>query len=124
MDVVIDLSPQIEPQKEWICGICVDTLREIMANKLTTLLSRCEPKDLVDLYFLEQSGLPIEVVWSDALQKDGGLDAGMIALLLDTINLTNLPDFMIKPLTLPDLQDYVDALKKRMAIMALPKASS
>jgi hypothetical protein len=124
VDFVIDLSPQIDPLKCWVGNIYVDTLREITANKLTTLLSRCELKDIVDLYFLEQGGLRIEDVWADALQKDGGLDAGMIALLLDSVDLTALPDFMIKPLSLPDLRDYIDNLKKRMAILALPGSSS
>jgi len=30
----------------------VDTLHEILLNKICTLVSRCEVKDLLDLYFL------------------------------------------------------------------------
>ena len=78
IDIVVDISPQVDSEKCWIEGIQVDTLHEIMLNKITTLISRCEIKDLVDLYFLEQEGFLIETYFEEAQQKDGGLDPAMI----------------------------------------------
>lgn len=39
----------IDPEKTAFGAVRVDTLREIAANKICTLLSRSEIKDLVDL---------------------------------------------------------------------------
>jgi hypothetical protein len=42
IDVVVDRAPQVDALKASVDGIRVDTLREILANKLTTLVSRSE----------------------------------------------------------------------------------
>lgn len=123
VDLVLDISPQIDPEKPWIENVRVDTLHEIMLNKITTLISRGELKDIVDLWFLEQEGQRIEDYFEEARQKDGGLDPGMISLLLNSIRITELPDYLIKPLTLEELCAFVDNLKRRMALMAFPDAT-
>jgi len=120
VDIVVDISPQVDQEKQWIDNIQVDTLREIMLNKITTLISRCEVKDIVDLYFLEQEGFVVEECFEDAQLKDGGLDPSMISLILDSLKITELPAYMIKPLTISELRDYVVRLKNRMALLALP----
>ena len=122
VDIVVDLSPQVDPEKQWIDNIQVDTLHEIMLNKITTLISRCEVKDIVDLYFLEKEGFVVEDCFEDAQLKDGGLDPSMISLILDSLRITELPGYMIKPLTIVDLRDYVIGLKHRMALLALPSS--
>ncbi len=43
-----------------------------------------------------------------------------VSFLLDSHTIHELPDFMIKPLTLEDLQGFIDDLKRRMALMAYP----
>ncbi len=121
VDVVIDLSPQVNPEKIWIDNIQVDTLREIMLNKITTLISRCEIKDIVDLYFLEKTGFVVEECFEDAQLKDGGLDPSMISLILNSLTITELPSYMIKALTVDELRNYVIDLKHRMALLALPE---
>jgi len=120
VDIVVDLSPQVNPEKIWIDNIRVDTLREIMLNKITTLISRCEIKDIVDLYFLEKTGFVVEECFEDAQLKDGGLDPSMISLILNSLTITELPSYMIKTLTVDDLRNYVIELKHRMALLALP----
>ena len=120
VDIVLNVPPQIDPEKPWIAGIRVDTLHEILINKITTLISRCELKDIVDLFFLEKDGYRIEDYFEEARQKDGGLDPAMVSLLLDSLRITELPDYLIKPLTLVDLCAFVDDLKRRMALMAYP----
>jgi len=120
VDIVLDISPQIDPEKPWIDDIRVDTLHEIVVNKITTLISRCELKDIVDLCFLEKAGYCVEDYFEEARQKDGGLDPAMVSLLLDSLRISELPDYLIKPLTLAELCTFVDDLKRRMALMAYP----
>ncbi len=45
IDVVVDRAPQVDALKASVDGIRVDTLREVLANKLTTLVSRSELVD-------------------------------------------------------------------------------
>ncbi len=59
-DIVRDLAPQIDTEKPVRDGIRIDSPREIMANKLCTLLSRGELRDLVDVRALEQAGHRVE----------------------------------------------------------------
>ena len=120
VDLVMDLAAQVDAEKPWIEGIRVDTLHEIMLNKIATLVGRCDLKDIVDLFFLEKRGFRIERDFDEARQKDGGLDPAMISLLLDSVRIAELPDYMIGPLTLAELQAFVDGLKRRMAILAYP----
>jgi hypothetical protein len=42
IDVVVDRAPQMDALKASVDGIRVDTLREILANKRSTLVSRSE----------------------------------------------------------------------------------
>lgn len=124
VDFVLDANPQMDPDKPWIDHIRVDTLHEITLNKITTLISRCELKDLVDLYFLEKEGIRIEDCVEEALCKDGGLDPAMFSLLLNNMKITELPEYLIKPLTLDELRRFVDELKQRMAEIAFPPDAS
>ena len=91
VDVVIDRAPQLDEEKADIGGIRVDTLREIIANKLATLISRAESKDLVDLYFLEQAGHDLLASIPDAKVKDGGWEPAMVSMLLDSLRPAELP---------------------------------
>jgi len=120
IDFVLAIDHQIDIEKVQFASIKVDTLHEIFVNKITTLISRCEIKDLVDLYFLEQEGMVIEDYFDDAKQKDGGLDPAMISSILNSVQITELPDYLIKPLTLEDLKKFVEVLRKRMALLAYP----
>ncbi len=49
----------------------VESPQEILTNKLTTLLSRSEPRDLFDVRALLQTDLDLERACGDAHQKDG-----------------------------------------------------
>lgn len=60
-------------EKRWIRDVQVDTLHEVMLNKITTLMSRCEWRDIVGRYFREKAGFQIEDCFDEARQEDGGL---------------------------------------------------
>ena len=49
VDLVADSVDVIEPPTRRPPGVLVDTAQEILTNKLTTLLSRAEVRDLVDV---------------------------------------------------------------------------
>lgn len=56
IDLVIDRAPQLVVDKEWAGQVRVDPQREIAANKITALLGRTAPRDLVDLFALFDRG--------------------------------------------------------------------
>ncbi|MEZ5384541.1 MAG: nucleotidyl transferase AbiEii/AbiGii toxin family protein [Prosthecobacter sp.] len=122
VDVVVDRTPQLDVKKADFDSIRVDTLREIIANKLTTLLSRTELKDVVDLYFLEQAGHDLLAALPDAQAKDGGWEPAVVAMLLDGLRVTELPAWMIRHLEPAELQAFLNRLRIAIAERALPKA--
>lgn len=60
VDFVREVVPQVSEEKNRFEGITVDTLADITANKICTVVSRAEIKDYIDLYFLERTGYPLE----------------------------------------------------------------
>jgi hypothetical protein len=82
MDMVIDRAPQIVPAKSAFGVIRIDPPREIAANKLCALLDRTEPRDLVDLKLLLETGMALEDVLSDAQRKHAGADPATLAWAL------------------------------------------
>jgi hypothetical protein len=87
VDLVIDRAPAVDPVKAYFGDVRVDTLREIAANKICTLLGRGEIKDLVDLERLLASGIDLETALGDAQKKDGGADPASVAWVLDQITI-------------------------------------
>jgi len=88
VDLVIDRAPMIELVKPCFGKVRVDTLREIAANKICTLISRSEIKDLVDLRALLGVGVDLAQAFDDAETKEAGADPGTLALLLDELHIT------------------------------------
>ncbi len=123
IDVVTDRAPQLDTEKNLIDGIRVDTQREILANKLTTLLSRSEVKDIIDLYFLEQAGHDILSAIPDAYEKDGGWgwEPAIVAMLLEGLSLDTLPALLVKDLDPEDLKAFQQRLRLAIAKLALPE---
>jgi predicted nucleotidyltransferase component of viral defense system len=54
----------------------IDNLRNIVSNKLGAMVSRQEPKDFLDFYFIAKlnPGLDMEKTWQDARLKDAIFD--------------------------------------------------
>jgi hypothetical protein len=123
IDVVVDRGPQVDSLKVCVDGIRVDSLREILANKLTTLVSRSELKDLVDLYFLEKSGCDLLAAIPDAMAKDGGWEPAVVAMLLDEISLEVPPAWLICPVSAAELDSFVRRLRLGLAERSLPMGS-
>lgn len=62
--------------------IQVDTMHELLVNKLGTLLHRAEVRDLVDLHALLERGGDLGRALRDASKKDGGFSPIMLGHLL------------------------------------------
>lgn len=119
VDLVRELAPQIDEEKIEIRGIPVDSTREIMANKLCTLLSRAELRDLVDVRALEDEGLSVEEHLPLAAEKDAGLTAGQLAWVLSQIE---IGDDASPPggVSAIELRSFVEDLIRRLTAMAYP----
>jgi hypothetical protein len=119
VDLVRDSAPQIFQDKPLIGGIRVDPPEEILANKLCTLLSRAEIRDLVDVRALEQKGFSIEQAFPLAMQKDGGLTPGQLAWVLSEVR---IGEDASPPggVSVGELREYLDNLRHRLAKLAFP----
>jgi hypothetical protein len=98
LDLVHDAAPELAPDPVVIDGIALVSDRDLRASKLTCLLSRSEPRDLVDVLFLERAGFLPEDGLLDAARKDGGMDAGTLSWLLMEFPTRPLPEMLV-PLT-------------------------
>jgi hypothetical protein len=123
VDLVRDRAPQIFAEKLDRDGVLVDPAAEILANKLCTLLSRGEVRDLVDVLFLERTGLRVEGAIGPASTKDGGLSAGQLAWVLSQISVG--PDARIPAGVTPaELRTYLEDLVSRLTRLAYPATPS
>jgi predicted nucleotidyltransferase component of viral defense system len=118
VDLVHDYQ-QSQPAKLEIDGIRVDPPTEILVNKLGTIVSRAEERDLVDLFALERSGLRVEDALAAALAKDGGCTPATLAWLLSEVV---IPEDLELPrgITAAELRAYVSDLVVRLRKLALP----
>jgi hypothetical protein len=117
VDLVHEPSTPLAPQNV-VERVTVESLADLRANKLTCLLSRSEPRDLVDVLFLERAGYAPENDLEMALEKDAGIDAGILGHLLSTFRVSPLPQ-MLAPLTEAELQTYRDELAERLRLISV-----
>lgn len=120
LDLVHDAVPDIEPPPDPVEGIVIESLADLRANKLTCILSRSEPRDLVDLMFLDRAGMPPERDLPLALRKDAGLDPGILSWLLGQFPVEPLP-IMLVPLGSEELLAFRDDLRERLRRLATPE---
>jgi hypothetical protein len=117
VDLVHEAIADIEPPPPPIESVIVESLVDLRASKITCLLSRIEPRDLVDLFFLERSGFPVEGDLELALRKDAGIDPGVLAWLMRDFRVEPLP-MMLEPLSVAELAAFRDALAERLRKLA------
>ncbi len=88
VDLVADPTPWIEPAVEvTVDDLCVrvDISHELLVNKLTTLLSRSEIRDLVDVRALVAAGGDLDRALADAPRKDAGFSSVTLAWVLEQL---------------------------------------
>lgn len=120
IDLVREYVEAVHGEALEIEGIRVDSAREILVNKLTTLVSRVEIRDLVDVMMLEATGLDVTEELAAAERKDGGCTAATLAWLLAEFPVPagDLPGGVSRS----DLIRYRDELVLRLRRRALPRA--
>lgn len=118
VDLVRDRQPSLAP-KAIIDGVAVDRPEEILANKLTpSVITRGEPRDIVDVYYLEKLGLRVEDAIVGAMRKEVFTPAE----LFQHLTRWRIGDDTPVPggLTVAQVRAYVRELADRVAILALP----
>lgn len=95
-------------------GIKIDSLRDIAANKLVTILDRFDPKDFVDFYFLLQT-FKLEDIRKDTEEKFNTQidDIFLGSELAKVKRIEGLPK-MIKTITIQELKDFFTAIAKTL----------
>jgi len=119
VDLVLEKVSQTAGAKRMMGSVAVDPIEEILANKLTTVLSRAEERDLVDLLYLERLGLRVEDGLAGALMKDGGCTPAALAWVLAEVS---IPDELVLPggVSGADLRRFVADLVVRLRRAAFP----
>jgi len=119
-DIARDLAPQIDSDKTVLEGIRIDSTREIMANKLCTLLSRGELRDLVDVKALEEAGLSVEEHVELAAFKDAGLTPAQLAWVLSQLEI-GVDASPPGGVSADELRTYLEDLVQRLSNAAYPE---
>lgn len=120
VDLVLDPAPQVMAEKRRFGHVVVDPIEEIAANKLCTLLSRSELRDLVDLWFLSEAGYPPLRFLAAARRKDGGLTPAMLAHVLQEVRIGEaaaLPE----GLSASALRSFLEKMIGELERLAFPK---
>lgn len=122
-DIVHEVVPQVVPveDKPVRNGIRVDSLDDLIANKLCALLGRSDVKDLVDLYFVSESGTDVLDYLGSAHLKDGGMEPAMLAYVLRHMDVNPERLLLVKPVTEGALLNYREELVERLLEIAWPK---
>ena len=122
IDLVWERVPAAYDRTNERGGIILDVPEEIVVNKLTTLVSRSEPRDLVDLMLLERSGCSIEAALPKALEKDGGCTPATLAWVLSEIR---IPDGVDLPggIAPEELRSFLSGLIVLTLRLAAPNQS-
>lgn len=120
VDTVWERVPSAYPAKREEGPIVLDSPEEITVNKLTTLVSRSEPRDIVDLMLLERSGCSIEAALPKALEKDGGCTPATLAWVLSQVS---IPDGAELPggATAAETRAFLAGLIERLLRAAVPR---
>lgn len=87
-------------------GIYIDNAIDISCNKLSALFDRSEPKDFVDIYFIDKEIIQFDRLVEKAKKKHIGLDNYWLAISLAKIDSFSVLPRMLKPLTIDELRCF------------------
>jgi hypothetical protein len=120
VDLVIDRAPQLFADKVLHGRVRLDSEREIAANKITALLGRTAPRDLVDLFALFDRGYTLDAALTDAQTKDAAADPATLAWALSQWRLGPSVPLPLGT-TLEDVEQMRGKLIERLLVLALPR---
>lgn len=119
VDLVLDRVPQIHVEKWERDGLRIDPPEEILINKLNTIVSRAEIRDLVDVMSLERAGFSVEDALEGALAKDGGCTPATLAWVLSEIEISERAE-LPGGISGAEMRSYLEQLIRRLRRAALP----
>ena len=122
VDLVLDRNTA-SSEKLAFGNVRVDPCEEIMAHKLCTVLSRSEPRDLVDVMALDKAGIKVEDAISMAMTKDTGLTPAQLAWVLSQVS---IPDdaSLLGQVDAREMRDFLTELQGRLSRLAYPTETS
>jgi len=87
-------------------GIYIDNAIDISCNKLSALFDRSEPKDFVDIYFIDKEIIQFDILLEKAKKKHIGLDNYWLAVSLAKVRDFSIFPRMLKSLTIDELKNF------------------
>jgi hypothetical protein len=97
----------------------IDSKENILANKITALIGRQEPKDLADIWgFCCQMGMPIMDAVNNAQSKAAGIFPPDLARVLQSVTYDDWR--VIRWIDAPEVNSFVSDLKGLAGRLILP----
>lgn len=113
VDLIAAPIQPVETPVEVAPGVFVDTAHELLVQKLCTLLSRSEPRDLEDTRALIAAGGDLDRALGDAARRGGGFSPPTLAWLLESYPLEQAARLGFDPQALAAFRDWLrEALLK------------
>jgi len=107
VDLAQDTPFRLSPTTSGIAeGLGLDSLDDLCANKLAALFGRTEPKDFVDVYFLQAEHGPLDRLIAKARAKHLGIDDYWLAQAFARARQIEVLPRMIRPLAIEDLRSF------------------
>ena len=94
----------------------MDTKENILANKITALIDRTLPKDIVDIYFLLKDGLDIKRALLDAESKAAGIVPLLVAKILFEFDYSILDTEIkwVEPVDSSTIKDFLTTISEKI----------
>lgn len=102
-------------------NVSINSLRDIGANKLQTIIQRTEVKDFVDLYFLLREFTIWDLMYAVETKFKLEIDFLLLGIIFSKVEKFDYLPKMLKPLTLPDLKKFFLEKAKEVASRAVTK---
>lgn len=121
VDLVVDTAAPVISPRPVRDGIGVDSIEDILANKLVAVTSRLELRDFVDLYCIDRRGpMMVEgIAW--ARRKDPSLTPAALAHRLSSGPWNKPMPKMITPVSIGDVRNRMTAVARELARSAFPR---
>ena len=115
-DIPICLDEKVKYGHVWL-----DSLLDLVSNKMGCLVHREDVKDFVDLYYLlPHLGLGAKEALDLGLEKEGGLDPIILAAQMQLIQTQPRPDFLMPETPWDDVQSFFRTLREETLRLIQP----
>ena len=86
----------------------LDSKENILANKLTALVDRAAPKDIVDIYFLLKDGMSLKQALTDVRSKSVGISPVFVARILTKYDYNRIDNNIewVNPISTKEIKEY------------------